>query len=326
MCQTRTMPLDVQLRRTSKGRAKLTDIETETRMLDAGVKYVTRQGLSLSLEHLSMEDLIKEAGVSRTSSYRRWPTKDHFAADLLLRLATAAEMGEDLSPLVGAMGTLSADLFDDLASEQGRRDLVVEVLRAIMSADFHAMLDSPQSRTFIVLRAAHIGLPDGDVRSRVAEIIRHTEQDFARTRAVAFELLSRFIGYRLRQPDAIGWHQLSVAIGSQATGTLIRAYADRDGVTGTRLLRPFGSSRDADWSSATLASVGMFLDATEPDPDVTWGDERIAEVRAWRGRGEEIVELIAHAARQASATVPDEGGEQRSAESARDGTAGHHAE
>lgn len=301
MCQTRIMPLDVQLGRTPRRRSKLSDTETEARMLEAGVRYVTRQGLSLSLEHLSMEDLIKEAGVSRTSSYRRWPTKDHFAADLLLRLATAAEMGEDLSPLAGALRSLSADLFDDLASEQRRRDLVVEVLRVVMTADFHAMLDSPQSRTFIVLRAAHIGLPDGDVRSRVAEIIRRTEQDFARTRALAFELLSRFIGYRLRQPDAIDWHQVSVAIGSQATGMLIRAYADRDGVVGTRVLSPFGSTRDADWSSATLASVGMFLDATEPDPEVAWGPERIAEVLAWRGRADEMVEQIAHAAKQGGA-------------------------
>ena len=56
-------------------------------MLDAGARLIAAQGLSLSLEHVSMEELISDAGVSRTSSYRRWPTKDLFAADLLLHLA-----------------------------------------------------------------------------------------------------------------------------------------------------------------------------------------------------------------------------------------------
>jgi hypothetical protein len=53
---------------------------------------VNRTGLTVSLEHLSVEDVIREAGVARSAVYRRWPYpyKDLFLSDLANELAKAA--------------------------------------------------------------------------------------------------------------------------------------------------------------------------------------------------------------------------------------------
>lgn len=267
-------------------------METEARMLDAGVRFVADQGLSLSLEHLSMEELIQAAGVSRASSYRRWPTKDLFAADLLLKLAMATELSGDIPGLPGALAAIPEEAFASLDTEQGRRNAVVEVLRVVMDTDFLAMLRSADWRSYIALRAAHIGLPDGELRVRVADALSQTERRFTGTRAAAFEVLAELAGYRLRRPDPQAWQRLSLTVGAVATGMLIRGYSDPEAVIGTSELAAFGCTIPAHWSTSTLASVGILLDAVEPDPAVVWDAGRVAALRARVGDAAGTVQKV----------------------------------
>ena len=48
---------------------------------------VKRTGLTVSSEHIGLEDLIRDAGVSRSAVYRRWPRQDLFLSELLRELA-----------------------------------------------------------------------------------------------------------------------------------------------------------------------------------------------------------------------------------------------
>lgn len=57
-------------------RRRLSHDETERRVLQAAVAMVNRSGLTVSLEHISFEEVIHDAGVSRSAAYRRWPYKD----------------------------------------------------------------------------------------------------------------------------------------------------------------------------------------------------------------------------------------------------------
>src|SRR6516162_5977794 len=69
---------------------RLSDQETERRMLAAAVAMVHRTGLTVSLDHISFEDVIRDADVARSAVYRRWPYKDLFFSDLVKELAKEA--------------------------------------------------------------------------------------------------------------------------------------------------------------------------------------------------------------------------------------------
>jgi len=47
-------------------------------MLQAAVAMINRDGLTVSLDHLSFEEVIRDADVSRSAVYRRWPYKQPF--------------------------------------------------------------------------------------------------------------------------------------------------------------------------------------------------------------------------------------------------------
>ena len=66
---------------------RLPDEELRRRMLRAAAAMVHRAGLTVSLDHISFEDVIRDADVSRSAAYRRWPYKDLFYGDLIEELA-----------------------------------------------------------------------------------------------------------------------------------------------------------------------------------------------------------------------------------------------
>ena len=75
-------------------------------MLDTAVESLSRTGLTVGLDHISVEELIREAGVSRSAVYRRWPYKDLFFADLVAELAKNAVpsiVDEELAALKGVV-------------------------------------------------------------------------------------------------------------------------------------------------------------------------------------------------------------------------------
>lgn len=249
-------------------------------MLDAGARLIGRLGLSLSLEHVSMEDLIKDAGVSRTSSYRRWPTKDAFAADLLLHIAENTRLTTDFAPYASAVRLIDPELVAHLDDPQARWNLIVEAFRTLTAADFAATMASETWRSYLVLRTAQGSLPDGALRERIRAALATTERSFTDYRARALQAASGLMGFRLRYPDALGWHPLAELLSASFTGMALRGYSGDDDVITERLCSPFGSTHAAPWTLATLASGNNFFGATELDPNISWDAERLAQTRA----------------------------------------------
>ena len=263
----------------ARRRQRISDVDTEQRMIRAAIGLVSEQGLTVSLDHLSLEEVIARADVSRSSAYRRWPYKDLFLADLLVALARATDLSAEPPGLVEELVALIEAA--DLTSAQARRDLLVEGLRLASTAEFERMSTSPRWQTYLALSATVTGLPAGGVRDAAAAAILDAERRFAARRAHVYGNLATMIGYRPRgnlDPET-SFELMASATGAIMTGYIVRSLANPQIATTTRHLAGFGSTAARDWTApgyGLTAIVDAFL---EPDPDATWTPDAIAQRR-----------------------------------------------
>ncbi len=251
--------------------------DSVTRMLDAAVDRILDEGMTVGLEGLRMEEVIKDAGVSRATAYRHWPSRDQFVADVLVevvrRTTLIPERPEDLHRLLALVDEHAADL----TSPDGRRGLVVEALRVSIGSDVHRLLESPQMRTFISLSATYQGLPEGTVRETVGAALVETEHGFIRRRAAIYANLAMLVGYRLRDGSE-GFEALSSAAGLIMTGIIMRALPDPAWLEERRTAALFGGPT-AQWSEPERLITGILLDRLEPDQTIDWDRDTIDAFR-----------------------------------------------
>jgi AcrR family transcriptional regulator len=274
----------------ARRRVRISDEETGRRMLAAAVALIGERGMSVSLEHLSLEEIIQAAGVARSSVYRRWPYKDLFFSDLLVELANGPVLTRDNATVARVVGEHLAGELERPGGadpEQERVDFFVELLRVVFDLDIEQVLASPQWRVSIALHATLLGLPDGDLRREIAAALSGAQEQLTAWWLRVAERLVPAAGYRLIggpvDPEP-GYRRLALAASALLTGLVVRASLDPRLVRDRRPMAPFGTGRTGEWSDATLAEVGLYLAHLEPDPAVRWSRERIghlaAEVRA----------------------------------------------
>src|SRR5438067_6197297 len=163
---------------------RLSDEETARRMLEAAVAAANTTGLTVSLDHISLEELIRDAGVSRSSAYRRWPYKDLFLSDLLKELAraTSAAVLTEGEWIGGSNWRVAREHLDWLETPELRHELLLELFRQGALLDFEARHErvragcSTEWRTYIALHATFLSLPEGDLRDEVQAALAQSER------------------------------------------------------------------------------------------------------------------------------------------------------
>ncbi|MFC4013285.1 TetR/AcrR family transcriptional regulator [Nonomuraea purpurea] len=264
----------------ARRRKRLSDEETARRMLAAAAATVEEAGLTVSLDHISFEEIIRDAGVARSAVYRRWPYKDLFFSDLLRELAKGASPAiADANPgaLQAAARTVLAHL--GWARTPGlRRALAGEALREGALGEFQIFHRSSAWRTYFALQATFRSLPDGHLRAEVQQSLAESEHSMVEDVATAYAQVARLIGLRPRAGITFG----TVARLAIATlrGLILMAPSNPE-ITAQRFqANPFGAPEPAEWSEPALAIATVVLGLLEADPEVEWTDEHERSVTA----------------------------------------------
>ncbi|MEA5119224.1 MAG: hypothetical protein VB036_16625 [Propionicimonas sp.] len=260
-------------------RPRLSQAETERRVLAAAIGVVNATGLTVSLEHLSFEAVIASAKVSRTAAYRRWPTKESFLHDLIRELARAAEPAAvGMASATVLIRELVRPVLPQLADPAHRWATVVDVVRRAATHDFTTMYTSTQWRTYLALTATFLGLEDDGLRGEVQAALTATQQGFIDRLANSWQGLAAVLGYRLR-PGLPGFTSLAALLQGTMRGLILMALAN-PGIAEDRVdADPFGTG-NASWSLAALDCAMLAVGFLEPDPSVIWDDGRVEAVLA----------------------------------------------
>ncbi len=265
----------------ARRRRRISDEETERRMVQAGVSMVNQAGLTVSIEHLSFEDVIREAKVSRSTVYRRWPYKDLFFSDLLKELANAATPAALAGEAAGlaVVKAVFLEHLDWLATADRRRSLLLELIRVGAQHDFDTMRGSIEWRTYLALHATFQGVVDEALRADLQAGLALSEASFIRRIAASWERLSRLLGYRLRPELGLTYETIAALLSADLRGHVLMALAGPDLATRMIEARPEGADGVAAWSAPAVAAASIATACFEPDPTITWDEERIATVR-----------------------------------------------
>jgi AcrR family transcriptional regulator len=243
-------------------------------MLQAAVAMVHRTGLTVSLDHISFEDVIRDADVSRSAVYRRWPYKDLFFSDLVKELARDATPPAIASDELNLIQQIVAGRLDWLETPGGRRRLLLELFRRLSLLDFETLYRSPEWRTYLALHATFVSLADGELREEVQEILARSEREHTSQVAAAWERLAALFGYRPR-PGAT-FAVLATLLSATMRGLIITALSLPELAGPQAHGNPFGA--DGDWSLDAIALTSLALAFLEPDPEVGWDRDRITAV------------------------------------------------
>jgi len=257
---------------------RLSDQETEQRMLQAAVRMVGSAGLTVSLDHISLEDVIRAAGVSRSTVYRRWPHKDLFFSDLvkeLARTATPTIAAQEVA-LIREVFAERTDWLDSAALRQG---LVAELFRRLSLLDFQTLSGSAEWRTYVALHATFMSLADDELRAQVQGALAESEREHLGRVASAWEQLAGLLGYRLRPELGTTFGDLAALLNATMRGLVIMAQSMPELGQQRAAARPLAVAATADWSLPALGLASIAWAFIEPDPDVEWDGSRMAGVR-----------------------------------------------
>jgi len=257
---------------------RLSDQETQERMLHVAVEMVNRTGLTVSLDHFSFEDIIRDADVSRSAVYRRWPYKDLFFSDLVKELARGATP-TIVDDEVDLMRRVVAGHPDWLETPELRRGLLVELFRQLALFDFQAMYGSAAWRTYFALHATVMSLTGGDLRDEVQAALAESEKGRTARVANAWEQLAGLFGYRLRPELGATIEAMATLLNATMRGLIIMALSTPEIATYRAEARPFEAAGKDEWSLAAMGIASVASAYLEPDPAISWDDERLTTVR-----------------------------------------------
>ena len=256
---------------------RLSDQETRDRMLRAAIDMINRTGLTVSLDHIRFEDVIRDADVARSTAYRHWPYRDLFFSDLVRELASSARPAIVADEISLIKQVLSEHL-DWLETPQLRHSLILELIRRLALLDFQSILASPEWRTHLALHATFSGLSSGELRDQIQAALAQAEAGHVALVAQAWQQIAGLFGYRLRPELATSYQTLATLLSATMRGLVISALSTPEVATHLTVASPFDAAGKDPWSLPAIGMASIAMAFLEPDPTAEWNDQRLAEI------------------------------------------------
>jgi len=248
-------------------------------MLRSAAAMVHRAGLTVSLDHIGFEDVIRDADVSRSAAYRRWPYRDLFYGDLIEELAKEGAPPGIARAEYALIQQVVREFTGELDTPGQRHDLLTELFRRLALLDFQALAGSPEWQTYIALQAAFGSIADAERRDRVRAALATSEQERRARVAAAWELLARLFGYRIRPETGATFDTLVTLVDATLRGLIIMAQPAPGIAASLVSASPFGATTAREWSLPALGAGSVATAFLEPDPAITWDGARVARIR-----------------------------------------------
>lgn len=247
--------------------ARMTSDQIRRRMLDTALARIGGRGMTLGFPGLQMDDVIAEAGVSRSSVYRLWSSREAFIGDLVNEAAAIfADQLSDDRALRTAL-TIVASNPHLHTTVEGRARLIRELIRVVLEQNYYSTIDSASWQAFLATSAALLGDDGSESLRRVAETLRRGSDRFIEGMAAFHEAMARLLGYRLRD-DFVGGFRLYAVLGSSIVEGLAVRHLSNPSVTDNFYLGPPTlTDEPTEWAPSAIGFLAIYDKFLVADPD-----------------------------------------------------------
>ena len=214
----------------SAGRQRVPAEQTRALLVDAALERIESDGVAVNLDSVSLEEMVRQAGVPRSSAYAAW---QHVAGDgqtpqavfrrevLRRALIGGGEGARDNRAMIDAITPLLAR-----RSEIDMTVLAVEMIRVATSAQFEYARRRQGYRTSHALAAASVSVPGEQIDAEVLGWLREAEGAYVDTMVTSFQEFADLTEV-VPAPDLDGpwfWHQFTTAVLALGEGLLPRIH------------------------------------------------------------------------------------------------------
>lgn len=238
------------------------------RIVEAAAGVVEDEGLTLSLDHLNFETIVKQAGVPRSTAYRLWPDgRDGFRRDVLIELSGPRSFGSDaLNEETVALATdLIAEQISELDTPEGRRKALTETVRVAADHNFVAITERINWRVGLAVTTTNsLASGDPDDHLLLAQALKDTEEQFIDQMVEFFEDVAVVLGVEMN--EGLTFTDLVCVGASVIEGLAIRHLVVPEKLAGDR----FRPGEDEPWSLAAIGYLSVidgmthFIDDYDP--------------------------------------------------------------
>lgn len=231
-------------------------------MLEVAVERVKAEGLLLDFANIELEDLIRAAGVPRSTVFRIWPDRVAFVADLV-RALFEADAGFDTGFDEETLRFLEhavAGSADAMVTSEGRQAGLREAVRLAVAHNIVAVESTVAWRTYKTVSAALASgdaVPGGEeIRALLSEI----EGGYRDRMAELYRRLNGALGLRMR--DGVTERDLAVAIMAMIDGMSDHRNINPPMIDTPRVVA-LGPEGTREWHLAAVAVYGIYTAFTE---------------------------------------------------------------
>jgi AcrR family transcriptional regulator len=227
-------------------------------------------GVTASLYHVNMEELIRRVGVPRSSVFAAFGGKEELITELMIQLLHPdPDRPSGYSPsTTAAAREVIAQYGDRLRRPDGTRNpegeyaVMREAVRVVLRHNADAMMDSTDWQTYMALSASVLSLPEGR-RERVRQALRDSEEQFVDAMVEFYSSALGLLGRRLRR--GIEWSHLVTAGAGIVEGVVSRRRIGAP-VVDEIILAPGIDGEPVEWTLVALAYLAIIEGLTEPIP------------------------------------------------------------
>lgn len=244
-------------------RRRLSESDLRERILGTAVTMLTEGGgLTVSMAHLNMEELIRIADVPRSSVYRTWGSKEAFYVELMERMVAPGPEGSYADDVVRIARRVVDRNEPLLGTAHGRRSVLEEMVRSTVTQSFHGAARSLAWRSFTALAVAVPTLDDEGQQRILAALEASHARIIDQVADLYTEVLPVF-GMRMKAGFDV---RTAIATGSAAMDGLIRLGITDPATVSSRICKPGPDGEPVEWELPAVAFLAILDAMIEPDP------------------------------------------------------------